>query len=98
AQELVGDDLSEAGANHARQRAAALHTWRRMLEDEGAMPLIIAAYQAPPVLAQYASLIKPQQLKTSLVNRTEYRRVHDMLRDRDIDLGPLQEASRRVRR
>ena len=98
AQQLLGDDASGAEANLGRQRTAALYAWRRMLEEEGAMPLIAAAYQVPSLLPHYASLINPQQLKTSLVSGRERKRVQAMLRERDIDLGPLQEAARRVRR
>jgi class 3 adenylate cyclase len=53
----------------------------RLLEDERVIENIIASYHAVPLLAEYAPLINPQQLKNALTDRAECDRVERMIQD-----------------
>src|SRR5580698_163900 len=80
ARELVGTGTPEASdEGQARQdRLAALV---RLLEDERVMENVIASYYVVPLLGEYAPRINPQQLKSSLTDRTECDRVERMIQE-----------------
>ena len=80
ARELVGtgtpDDSDDGMAQQER-----LAAWVRLLEDERVMENVIASYHVVPLLGEYAPRINPQQLKNSLIDRTECDRVERMIQE-----------------
>jgi hypothetical protein len=96
AHQLLGDEVVQSAV--ASPRAAALQAWQQMLEQEGALPVIIAAYQVPALAPHYAAFANPQQLKLALTQTAERRRVAALIRERSLDLGPLRQALERLRR
>jgi class 3 adenylate cyclase len=80
ARALVGtgtpEDSDEGLAQ--QERVAA---WVRLLEDEHIMENVIASYYVVPLLGEYAPRINPQQLKSSLTDRTECDRVERMIQE-----------------
>ena len=78
AQELTGGGVPDDSEKGAGQRAV-LAAWVEALEGAGVMPYVLAAYEAVPLLAEYAPLVNPQQLKNALVSRSERARVEELL-------------------
>jgi class 3 adenylate cyclase len=80
ARELVGTGTPEDSVEGLAQqeRLAALV---RLLEDEQVMENVIASYHVVPLLGEYAPRFNPQQLKNSLIDRTECDRVERMIQD-----------------
>jgi class 3 adenylate cyclase len=81
ARALVGtgtpDDSTAEGAGQQERLAK----WVRLLEDEQVMECVIASYYTVPLLAEYAPLINPQQLKNALISRPECDRVERMIQE-----------------
>jgi hypothetical protein len=80
ARELVGTGTPEnsAGGLEQQERLAA---WVRLLEDEQVMENVIASYHVVPLLSEYAPRINAQQLKNSLIDRSECDRVERMIQE-----------------
>ena len=80
ARTLVGtgtpEDTDEGVAQQER-----LSIWVRLLEDERVIENVIASYYVVPLLNEYAPRINPQQLKNSLIDRTECDRVERMIQE-----------------
>src|SRR5271165_5332632 len=70
------EDTDEGMAQQER-----LAAWVRWLEDEHVMENVIASYYVVPLLSEYAPRINPQQLKSSLTDRTECDRVERMIQE-----------------
>jgi hypothetical protein len=76
-----------------------LSAWVDVLQREGALTPIVAAYEAAPLLAEYCPPIHPQELKRALVSREERRRVENLLQQqRRLSPANLRAAARRVLR
>ena len=77
---LVGSGTPEDSDEGAAQQER-LAAWVRWLEDERVMENVIASYHVVPLLSEYAPRINPQQLKNSLIDRTECDRVERMIQE-----------------
>src|SRR5580658_2240312 len=80
ARALVGTGTPEDSAEGLMQQER-LAAWVRLLEDEQVMEHAIASYFVVPLLSEYAPRINPQQLKSSLTDRTECDRVERMIQE-----------------
>jgi hypothetical protein len=80
ARELVGTGTPENSAEGIEQQER-LAAWVRLLEDEQVMENVIASYHVVPLLSEYAPRINAQQLKNSLIDRTECDRVERMIQE-----------------
>lgn len=80
ARQLVGSGTPEDSDEGSAQQER-LAAWVRLLEDEQVMENVIASYHVVPLLSEYAPRINPQQLKNSLVDRTECDRVERMIQE-----------------
>jgi class 3 adenylate cyclase len=80
ARALVGTGTPEDSDEGAAQQER-LAAWVRLLEDEQVMENVIASYYVVPLLGEYAPRINPQQLKSSLTDRTECDRVERMIQE-----------------
>ena len=76
---LVGTGTDEEATAEDRDRKNRLDLWTRMLQDEGLLPLVIASYEAVPLLAEYAPRVNPHQLKNALLVREESARVEKII-------------------
>jgi class 3 adenylate cyclase len=79
AQELMASGVPEDPGAKGKAQKAILHAWVELLEKQGVMESVLAAYEVVPLLQQYSPPINPQQLKTSLISRTERKRVETLL-------------------
>lgn len=75
---LVGSGQQE-DSPESRARYGRLQGWIRMLEEKGMTDHVLAAYEAVPLLAEYAPRINAQQLKNALISRRERARVENMI-------------------
>jgi hypothetical protein len=78
---LVGGGTPSESTAEGRSQKARLSAWVRYLEDQSVMEYVIASYEVVPLLSEYASRINPQQLKNSLVDRTECARVERLIEE-----------------
>ena len=81
AQELVAGGTPEDSTAKGKCQKILLSAWVEALEQENVMLHVIASYEAVPLLAQYSPPINPQQLKNSLISRTERKRVETLLEE-----------------
>jgi hypothetical protein len=81
AQELVAGGSPDESTAMGKGQRALLSAWEEMLEGAGVLTHIIASYEVVPLLAEYAPLINPQQLKNALVSRAERKRVEQLLEE-----------------
>jgi hypothetical protein len=79
AQELTGGGRPPESTEKGSGQRAVLAAWVEALETAAVMELVLAAYEVVPLLAEYSSLINPQQLKNALISRTERARVEELL-------------------
>src|SRR5580698_2262059 len=80
ARALVGTGTPE-NSDEGMAQQDRLAAWVRLLEDEQVMENVIASYYVVPLLGEYAPRINPQQLKSSLTDRTECDRVERMIQE-----------------
>src|ERR1700691_3357272 len=80
ARSLVGTGTPE-DSDEGMAQQDRLASWVRLLEDEQVMENVIASYYVVPLLGEYAPRINPQQLKSSLTDRTECDRVERMIQE-----------------
>ncbi|MGP0019728.1 MAG: hypothetical protein ACLPHP_14235 [Candidatus Sulfotelmatobacter sp.] len=80
ARALVGTGTPE-DSDEGQAQQERLADWVRLLEDEQVMENVIASYYVVPLLGEYAPRINPQQLKSSLTDRTECDRVERMIQE-----------------
>ncbi|MFI5113576.1 MAG: hypothetical protein ACHP7J_00425 [Terriglobales bacterium] len=76
---LVGAGNGEDSTPEEREREARLERWTRLLDEEDVLTYVIASYEAAPLLADYAPLVNPQQLKHALLSRAECERVEKII-------------------
>jgi hypothetical protein len=80
--ELFAGGTPDETTPKGKAQKTLLEGWVESLEKEALMDYVIASYEAVPLLAQYSPLINPQQLKNSLINKTERERVKALLEER----------------
>jgi hypothetical protein len=93
---LVGTGSGEDLTAEDRQRQDRLDIWTRMLQREGVLPHVVAAYEAVPLLAEYSPRVNPQQIKNALIFRDEATRVETMLAESRLQSDRLLAAIGRV--
>lgn len=76
---LVGSGNGEDVTDEDRNRKDRLDLWTRELQRAGVLPLVVASYEAVPLLAEYAPRVNPQQLKNALITREETERVERII-------------------
>jgi len=97
-QELMAGGAPDDSTAQAKGQKAVLSAWLELLEKEGIMDRVVAAYEAAPLLAQYAPPLNPQQLKNSLISVEERRRVEALLEEHGkLSAEDLHTAARRVK-
>jgi class 3 adenylate cyclase len=79
AQELVGGGKAEDSEAMAKARKARLALWVSILEEQRMLDLVVAAYEAVPLLPEYSPRINAQQLKHALISRPEWERVETLI-------------------
>jgi len=67
-----------------------------MLQREGVLPLVVASYEAVPLLAEYAPRVNPQQIKNALLFREEAERVEKIIGESRLQSDRLYAAIGRV--
>jgi class 3 adenylate cyclase len=93
---LVGTGNGEDLTPEDRQRQDRLDIWTRMLQRDGALPYIVASYEAVPLLAEYAPRVNPQQIKNALITREEAARVEKIIAECRLHADRLSAAIGRV--
>ena len=71
-----GED-STAGGSQSKRPARYLDP--NLLQREGVLGLVVASYEAVPLLAEYAPRVNPQQIKNALMYREEAERVEKII-------------------
>jgi hypothetical protein len=93
---LVGTGNGEDSTAEDRNRKDRLEIWTRMLQREGVLPLVVASYEAVPLLAEYAPRVNPQQIKNALLFREEAERVEKIIGESRLQSDRLYAAVGRV--
>jgi hypothetical protein len=97
AQELVGGGTPDESSEAGRSQKVLLNAWMELLERESVMDHVVASYEVVPILTQYSPPINAQQLKNSLISRTERKRVEALLDDHGkISATALHSAVKKV--
>ncbi len=81
AQELVGAGLPEESSAKGKTQRALLDEWTELLDREGALEYIVAAYETAAMLSEYSPTINAQQLKHALISREERARVESLMQE-----------------
>jgi class 3 adenylate cyclase len=98
AQELMALGAPDHSTAQGKGQKAVLGAWLELLEKEGVMERVLAAYEAARLLGQYSPPINPQQLKKALISGEEHRRVEALLEEHGrISAENLHEAAHRVK-
>ncbi len=96
AQELVAGGTPDDSPK-GRMQKALLEKWLDALERAGVMDHVVACYESAPLLAEYAVVINPQQLKNALISKAERARVLGLLQEQGkLSSANLEAAVRRV--
>jgi len=96
-QELVANGTPDETSGQGRVQKGLLESWMQLLEREGVLDHIIAAYESVPLLAEYAPTINAQQLKNALVSRAERVRVEGLISEQSrLSPANFQAALKRV--
>jgi hypothetical protein len=66
-----------------KAQRAITGAWLTALDEAGVADYVIAAYEVVPILADYASVVSPQQLKCALIIKSELKRVEEVLASHD---------------
>jgi hypothetical protein len=93
---LVGTGNGEDSTPAERDGEARLEQWIRLLDEAGILTHVIASYEAVPLLAEYAPLVNPQQLKNALISRAECERVEKIIAESRLSSERLFAAVGRV--
>ncbi len=97
AQELVASGVPDETTPVGRAQKSLLDNWGQMLVREGVLDNIIAAYEAVPLLTEYAPTINVQQLKNALISPVERKRVEALFAEQSrISPSNFQSAVKRV--
>lgn len=89
AHELVAAGMPDESTDKGMSQKALLEAWTDLLESENVLDSVIAAYEAVPLVADYAPTVNPQQLKNALISRAERARVEALIAEQ----GKLSSAS-----
>jgi hypothetical protein len=81
AQEIMNGGAPDETTAKGKAQKALLGAWVDLLERESVIQSVVASYEVVPLLAQYSPPINPQQLKNSLISRTEQKRVETLLEE-----------------
>jgi hypothetical protein len=79
AQVLVGAGNPDENTVAGRGQRRRLEQWRQQLEEDSALEYVLAAYEAAPLVTEYAPRINAQQLKNALISRDELARVETLI-------------------
>lgn len=79
--ELMAGGSPDEDSPKGKSQKALLVGWMEFLEKENVLHNVLASYEAVPLLAQYVPPINPQQLKNSLISKTERKRVETLLEE-----------------
>lgn len=97
AQELMGNGTPDESTPAGRAQKVLLDSWGQMLDREGVLDHIIAAYETVPLLIEYSPTINAQQLKNALVSSVERKRVETLLAEQNrLSPASFQNAVRRI--
>ncbi|HEU5453413.1 MAG TPA: hypothetical protein VFU76_15565 [Terriglobales bacterium] len=97
AHELVAGGSPDESTQKGKSQKILLNAWLDLLEREGVMDPVIAAYEAVALLPEYSPPINAQQLKNALVNKAERQRVEQYLEEHGrLSRANLDAAVRRV--
>ncbi len=97
AQELVGNGVPEESSAKGKAQRVLLDEWTELLEREGALEYIVAAYETAAMLQEYSPAINAQQLKHGLISREERARVESLMQEQSkLSPATFQNALRRV--
>ncbi len=96
AQALVGNGSPDESTDNGAAQQVRLAAWLRWLEENRVMESVLAAYEAAPLVPEYASHINPQQLKNALISREELGRVETMIRATGMSPANLRAARQRM--
>ena len=97
AQELVANGTPDETQGQGKVQRALLESWMQLLEREGVLNHVIAAYEAVPLLPEYSPTINAQQLKNALVSRIERSRVEGLISEQSrLSQANFQAALKRV--
>ncbi len=97
AQEIMGGGSPDESTAKGKAQKALLAAWVDLLAAENVMETVVASYEVVPLLAQYSPPINPQQLKNSLISRSELKRVETLLEEQGkISPDNLHAAVRKV--
>ena len=92
----MGTGNGEDSTAEDRDRKERLDIWTRLLQREGVLPLVVASYEAVPLLAEYAPRVNPQQIKNALLYREEAERVERIIGESKLHSDRLFAAVGRV--
>jgi hypothetical protein len=97
AQELMASGTPDESSSTGKVQKALLDSWGQLLEREGVLDHIIAAYETVPLLQEYSPTINAQQLKNALISRAERTRVESLLAEQNrVSPANFQAAVKRV--
>jgi len=97
AKSLMFSGLVDDSPRGKAQRAIT-GAWLTALEEAGIADYAVAAYETVPVLADYGSVVSPQQLKCALIQKNELKRVEEVLSSHDgRSIDKLHQAALKVR-
>jgi len=81
-----------------KAQRAITSAWLTALEEAGVADYVVASYEVVPILADYGSVVSPQQLKCALIQKAEMKQVEEVLTSHDgRSLEKLHLAAQRVR-
>ncbi len=96
AQELVAGGLPDDSTPAGHAQKALLGAWVEVLERNGVLDYVIAAYESASLLAEYSPPIHAQQLKIALISKSERQRVEKLLLQARLAPENLHAAARRA--
>jgi hypothetical protein len=97
AKSLMFSGLADETPRGRAQRSIT-SAWVTALEDANVMDYVVAAYEVVPILPDYGQAVSPQQLKCALLQKTEQKRVEEILESLDRrPVDKLHQAAQRVR-
>jgi hypothetical protein len=97
AQELMASGTPDESSSTGKIQKALLDSWGQLLDREGVLDHIIAAYETVPLLPEYSPTINAQQLKNALISRAERSRVESLLAEQNrVSSTNFQAAVKRV--
>jgi hypothetical protein len=96
AQQLVAGGIPDDSTPTGRAQKTLLGAWVEVLEKNGVLDYVIAAYESASLLAEYSPPIHAQQLKIALISKNERQRVEKLLMEARLSPENLHAAARRA--